>query len=93
MDSIEECGGLPFDLLEPVLERAQPRSLARIEDINPYLLEDTGGLWERHCKRNFPREERQDMETWRDAYLRCSDEREKKLEGLKEKLQASAFYY
>lgn len=42
MDSIEECGHLPFDLLKPVLERATPNTLAKIEEYNPYLMEDTG---------------------------------------------------
>ena len=87
VDSIEECGGLSFDVLQPVLERAAPASLSHIEDVNPHLLEDTGPLWERHCRRHFPRAERQEMETWRDLFLRCHDEREAKLEGLKERLQ------
>ena len=42
VDEIAECGGLPFDILEPVLERAKPDALMTIEDYNPYLMEDTG---------------------------------------------------
>jgi hypothetical protein len=41
---IAECGGLPFDILEPVLDRAKPDALMTIEDYNPYLMEDTGNL-------------------------------------------------
>ena len=44
VDDIAECGGLPFDILEPVLERAKPDALMTIEDYNPYLMEDTGKL-------------------------------------------------
>jgi hypothetical protein len=43
VESIEECGGLPFDILEPILERASPSGLANIEEYNPYLMEDTAG--------------------------------------------------
>lgn len=39
---IDECGGLDFFTLEPVLERAKPGDLIRIEDLNPYLMEHTG---------------------------------------------------
>jgi len=42
VDEIAECGGLPYDILEPVLERAKPDALMTIEDYNPYLMEDTG---------------------------------------------------
>jgi len=41
---IAECGGLPFHVLEPVLERAKPETLLTIEEYNPYLVEDTGKL-------------------------------------------------
>ena len=42
MDDIAECGGLPYEILVPVLERAKPDALMTIEDYNPYLMEDTG---------------------------------------------------
>ncbi len=89
VDSIEECGGLPFDILQPILDRATPQTLFRIEQYNTYLIEDTTELWERHCKRHFPKKQREEMETWRDLFERCTDERERKLEGLKSKLQNS----
>ncbi len=89
VDSIEECGGLPFSVLEPVLSRALPASLARIEEYNPYLLQDTAELWEKHCKRHFPRAEREEMETWREMFERCTEEREKKLSHLKSKITSS----
>ena len=58
VDSIEECGGLSFDVLEPVLARAQPATLMRIEEYNPYLMQDTGGLWEKFVKKHFAKAER-----------------------------------
>ena len=42
VENIDECGGLSYDILEPVLLRAKPNVLMNIEDHNPYLLEDTG---------------------------------------------------
>lgn len=39
---IDQCGDAPFDLLKPVLERAKPNDLMRIEEYNPRLTEDTG---------------------------------------------------
>lgn len=42
VNDIAECGGLPYDILEPVLSRASPDCLATIEEYNPYLVESTG---------------------------------------------------
>jgi hypothetical protein len=109
VDSIEECGNLTFDVLEPVLERASANSLMRIEEYNPHLMEDTGSLWERFCKKNFPKvrtrlsmlllqplermiplqAEREEMESWREMFERCTAEREQKLEVLKGKVKDS----
>merc|ERR1711970_1566635 len=51
VDVIDECGGLGFDILHPILERVTPGILMHIEDKNPYLMEDTGEIWERFCKK------------------------------------------
>ena len=45
--NIAQCGGLPYPILKPILERAAPPTLMLIEDYNPYLQEDTGELWAR----------------------------------------------
>ena len=55
VDSIEECGPLPYDILEPVLQRASPATLARIEDCNPHLRQDAGPLWEKFAVKQFPK--------------------------------------
>ncbi len=89
VDDIYECGGLNYDIMKPVLERASPPTLIQIEEYNPHLLEDTGELWQRFVKKNFPKAEREEMETWREMFERCTAEREKKLESLKTKVKDS----
>ena len=49
---IEDCRGIEFEVLAPVLERAKPETLIHIEEHNPYLMESTGtdnentvGIW------------------------------------------------
>lgn len=68
IDFLETTGGVPFDILRPVLERAKPDQLANIEYYNPYLLEESDVLWEPHCKRKFRTKKRQEMEAWREMY-------------------------
>ena len=68
IDFLETTGGIPFDILRPVLERAKPNQLANIEYYNPYLLEESDVLWEPHCKRKFRTKKREEMEAWREMY-------------------------
>ena len=48
-----------------------------------------GPLWEKHCKKEFPRAEREEFESYREMFERCSREREEKLERLSSKMGAS----
>ena len=41
VEYIEEVGGLPYDILKPVLLMANAQILTRIEDCNPHLMMDT----------------------------------------------------
>jgi len=41
VDEIDEVGNLGYDILQPVLDRACPKTLMHIEDCNPYLMEET----------------------------------------------------
>jgi len=66
---LEYTGGVPYDLLKPVLQHATPDQLFTLEHYNPYLIEDTGELWQFHCQREFRAKQRQDMETAREMYL------------------------
>ena len=47
VDQIDECGNLDYTVLKPVLERAKPDDLMRIEEYNPKLMDDTGeyNIW------------------------------------------------
>lgn len=67
--ALEYTGGVPYDILKPVLERASPQQLFSMEDYNPYLIEDTDNLWLQHCNRKFRTDKRREFETWRDMFL------------------------
>jgi len=88
VDDIYECGGLSFDVLEPILIRASSETLMQIEQFNPYLMEDTGNIWEGFCKKEFRNKQRnaEDLESWREMYERCLRERDEKLQQLKNKV-------
>lgn len=87
IDFIETTGGVPFDILRPVLERAKPDQLRLIEYYNPYLLDESDVLWEPHCKRKFRSRQRLEMETWREMYERCTTEDEEKLNRLTQNIK------
>ena len=44
VDRIDECGNLDYKVLQPILERAKPDDLMRIEEYNPKLMDDTGKI-------------------------------------------------
>lgn len=67
--ALEYTGGVPYDILKPVLERASAEQLFMLEHYNPYLIEDTDTLWEYHCNKEFRNMERKEMESWRDMYM------------------------
>ncbi|MED6280236.1 hypothetical protein CHARACLAT_008673 [Characodon lateralis] len=77
-----ETGGVPFELLEPVLERCTPEQLLRIEEYNPIYIGTTDHLWGKHCQRDFKDCKLQEYESWKEMYIRLSEERERKLKRL-----------
>ncbi|XP_055523313.1 transcription elongation factor B polypeptide 3 isoform X2 [Wyeomyia smithii] len=91
IDLIDTFGGIPFDLLKPVIERATAQQLMKLEQFNPYLLEDTDVLWEQHCRRTFRNQMRkqEECESWREMYIRCSEERNAKLISLTQNIKQS----
>nr|XP_029519452.1 elongin-A-like [Oncorhynchus nerka] len=89
IDSIDEVGGVPFEILEPVLERCTPEQLYRIEQCNQCFMEDSDELWQRHCQRDFKRETPQEYESWREMYLRKHDEREERLRKLTQNISSA----
>ncbi|KAM6916150.1 elongin A, like [Xenentodon cancila] len=79
---LHETGGVPFELLEPVLERCTPEQLQRIEECNPIYVGVSDHLWGKHCQRDFKGFKLQEYESWKELYLRLSEERERKLQRL-----------
>nr|KAG5688016.1 hypothetical protein BaRGS_026806 [Batillaria attramentaria] len=69
IDALEYVGGIPFDILKPVLERATVHQLYNLEDQNPQFLEDTDYLWKIHCQKDFRGCEPDELESWRELYL------------------------
>nr|SVE75340.1 EOG090X0BTZ [Daphnia dolichocephala] len=82
IDALEYTGGVPYELIRPVLERANSHQLYQLEHHNAYLLDDTDELWKVLCQREYRKAVREEMETWRDLYLRCHEEREARLKSL-----------
>ncbi|XP_043535471.1 elongin A, like isoform X2 [Chiloscyllium plagiosum] len=89
IDSIHEVGGVPFEIIEPVLGRCTPEQLFRIEECNPSFIEQTSHFWMKHCKKDFKNEEPQEFESWRELYLRLYDEREQKLKILTQSISSA----
>uniref|UniRef100_H3DGL9 Elongin A, like n=2 Tax=Tetraodon nigroviridis TaxID=99883 RepID=H3DGL9_TETNG len=82
IDLLYETGGVPFEILEPVLERCTPEQLLRIEEYNPVYIGVADHLWGKHCQRDFKEAKLQEYESWREMYMRMSEEREVKLQRL-----------
>lgn len=89
LDALEYTGGVPYTILKHILERANPNQLYQLEFHNPYLIEDTDELWQLHCQKEFRNEKREEMETWRDMYMRCLDERDARLKALTANIKQS----
>uniref|UniRef100_A0A3Q1GQE2 Elongin A, like n=1 Tax=Acanthochromis polyacanthus TaxID=80966 RepID=A0A3Q1GQE2_9TELE len=80
-----ETGGVPFELLEPVLERCTPEQLQRIEEsaqATEIYIGVTDHLWGKHCEKDFKDAKLQEYESWKEMYIRLSEERERKLQRL-----------
>ncbi|KAM5246842.1 elongin-A [Ctenodactylus gundi] len=89
IDSIFEVGGVPYSVLEPVLERCTPDQLYRIEEYNHVLIEETDQLWKVHCHRDFKEERPEEYESWREMYLRLQDAREQRLRLLTRNIRSA----
>ncbi|XP_023578213.1 elongin-A [Octodon degus] len=89
IDSIYEVGGVPYSVLEPVLERCTPEQLYRIEEYNHVLIEETDQLWKVHCHRDFKEERPEEYESWREMYLRLQDAREQRLRVLTKNIRSA----
>ncbi|CAL8257346.1 unnamed protein product [Lota lota] len=82
IDMLYDTGGVPFEILEPVMERCSPDQLLRIEEYNPSYIGVSDHLWGRHCQRDFRGSRLLEYESWKEMYLRLSQERENKFKRL-----------
>ncbi|XP_065371847.1 transcription elongation factor B polypeptide 3 [Calliphora vicina] len=89
IDALEYTGGVPFEVLKPVLERATPHQLYVFEEYNPYLMEDSDVLWQQHVSRNYRTKKRLENESWREMFIRCQEDEERRLSVLKDSIKAS----
>ncbi|KAM8954101.1 elongin-A-like [Pelodytes ibericus] len=89
IDSIQEVGGVPFEILMPVLKRCTPEQLSRIEECNTAFLEDSGDLWKKHCDRDFRGYKLLEYESWREMYIRLFTEREEKLRMITQNISSA----
>lgn len=89
IDALEQTGSIPFDILKPVLQLASPEQLFTIESYNPYLMDDTDVLWQFHCQRKFRNSKRLELETWREMFLRCTEEQEARFNNLTDTIKRS----
>ncbi|XP_074026421.1 transcription elongation factor B polypeptide 3 [Leptinotarsa decemlineata] len=60
-----------------------------MEHHNPYLIEDTDELWLLHSQKEFRTKKREELESWRDMYMRCLDEREARLSAITANIKQS----
>ncbi|XP_071956867.1 uncharacterized protein [Antedon mediterranea] len=89
IDLLEDVGGVPFDILKPVMERCTYQQLYRLEEYNPHFVEDSDYLWQKHVEKEFKFAKPCLAETWKECYLRSFDEREQKFKLLTENITAS----
>ncbi|CAI9622441.1 unnamed protein product [Staurois parvus] len=88
IDSIQEVGGVPYEILKPVLERCTPEQLNRIEECNPDFTEDSDHLWKKHCERDFKGHKLLEYESSREMYLRLFSAREEKLKMITQNISS-----
>ncbi|NXI11035.1 ELOA1 protein, partial [Irena cyanogastra] len=82
IELLQEAGGVPFEILEPVLARCTSEQLFRIEKCNLMFIKETDHLWKKHCQRDFKNERLLEYESWREMYWRLFNQREEKLKIL-----------
>ncbi|XP_064268260.1 elongin-A-like isoform X1 [Passer domesticus] len=82
IELLQEAGGVPFEILEPVLTRCTPEQLFQVEKCNLMFIKETDHLWKKHCQRDFKNENLLEYKSWREMYWRLFNQREEKLKIL-----------
>ncbi|XP_063553704.1 elongin-A3-like [Gorilla gorilla gorilla] len=88
-DALGDVEGVPYSVLEPVLEGWTPDQLYRTEKDNPALSRDTDELWRIHCLQDFKEEKPQKHESWWELYLQLRDAREQRLRVVTTKIRSA----
>lgn len=78
----EENGAVSFEILLPLLKRARPEQLLKIDCLNLNLIEEFDKLWEPICKHKFCFKKRLDSEPFQQMYERCVKEDGEKIKKL-----------
>ncbi|CAI8032333.1 Elongin-A [Geodia barretti] len=83
IDAIEEVGGVPYLILEPLLQKCSATQLLRLEEFNTHFLEDSDVLWKKHCEKDFKgARPHGNQESWRQLYLSKLSDREERLKNI-----------
>lgn len=89
LNSLFRVGGVPYSVLQPILESCTPDQLYRLEKYNCVLVKETDPLWKLHCHRYFKEEKPEELESWREMYLRLQDARQQRLRALTLKIRSA----
>ncbi|KAH8026032.1 hypothetical protein HPB51_015381 [Rhipicephalus microplus] len=94
VEGMAYTGGVPYDILRPILEKCTPKQLYTLEDYNPvsFNCNVPASGWRFfliHCTREFKSSCPDAGETWRELYLKKFDEREEKFKSLTATITAS----
>lgn len=82
LESLDYPEEIPSKLVHHLLEKSTPQQLTKIEYHNPSLMEKTGELWEAIVKKQFRGKVREEFESHREMYDRCTEEQSNKLKSL-----------
>jgi len=67
-----------YELVKPVLERANAKQLVKIESYSPDFVQHSDELWKKLCLKEFKDCEPEEDESWRELYFRKHDAKETK---------------
>lgn len=77
-------GRLPFEIVKPIIDAANPEQLQSILYNNPDYVDECEPLWEQFCARSFKGAQREECETFQELYWRQIEEGEERLRRLTE---------
>ncbi|XP_017786148.1 PREDICTED: transcription elongation factor B polypeptide 3-like [Nicrophorus vespilloides] len=82
LELLNNITGVPYSLIKPILEKMTPEQLLKVECQKPYIRKESSELWKFHVQKHFQDERKGVMESWREMYMRCKNERERKLKDV-----------